>query len=77
MLSAWLHGNLRSTDLVYRRHDECFAILLPETDGPGASVVIKRILTAVRLADFRSVDVHTQFDEFREIVKSLAIPWGR
>src|SRR5690242_5912827 len=42
VLRVWLHTNLRSTDLVCRRHDGQFLLLLTETDDVGASTVIKR-----------------------------------
>lgn len=76
-LRAWLQTQLRSTDLICRRHDRQYLILLPETDNVGASIVIKRILSEFPLRSFKAVELNTGFEQFRELIRSLDIPWGR
>ena len=77
VLRAWLHANLRSTDLVCRRHDDCYLVLLPETDQVGASTVLGRLLSDVALVRFTALEVSGDFDLFRELIRSLDTPWGR
>lgn len=42
-----IRGAIRTVDLAARLHDQEFAVLLPETDEPGARIVAERIRRAV------------------------------
>ena len=47
-VAAFLDGSKRQIDTVARVGGEEFALLLPDTDGPGAFVVAERLRTAIR-----------------------------